>query len=337
MSSPKLSQNNSNSLFWIYATVVGLGMIIFFVNVGKKKKEEKETETLPLIYQTGSDKGVKSDVSVNVKGCYTPPLSPVKFCLDANGKFSVNTARKIVTPLGTFELASSADYSPNNRMLLVKISTSDSMYFYHVKKDDKLRIKTEKGVLLEFENDRVELKIKKDENLTIVFQEARKPTTSFVNNLFYQFFEIKDGDKISDILWKFEDKFKSKKRGYNSKIKRYIFFNSANEKVLTIYYRGKTGEVYGVKVYREIRSSSLEDVKLQYFNHYRSTILTRLSDFKKHRENSDEIVIVNPKDCGIFSSCYPRLYFDTSDENNYNCTVIELIFKPFNGKTCIFC
>ena len=332
----------------------GLIILVAFLFIGcediKNKPNNKE---VPEAKDTTADQRYSKNtrnIESKLKLCYTPPIGvPVKFCLDENGKFSVNTAQEFVTPLGKIGVSGSASSSQKQDKLVIQINTPTEPYSYTIKENDQLKIKIGDGAtFLSIENKKIKIDVKdNDKNpLVIHLQKTSKPLKENSGNLFHQFLGIKKGDVLSDIIQLFGEKVDIEKKQYNKLIKLAILkipFNAkkvsknykAGTKLLTIMYKKATGEVIGLIAENSIdyfrNQYNLEDRKLSFFGLYRKEIKSYLSDFSIVKEEESEVVIINPKDCGTFdftkSACFPRLIVETPEKFNYKCSRVKLLFS----------
>jgi len=298
----------------------------------------------------------------NVKGCYTPSFVPVKFCLNAQGKFTVSSAQKFVFALGSIDLSSSATFTVPDNKLIVQINMPEKSYFYEIKRDEQLKINIDGKAFLAIENHRIVIDAEKNKNLAIVFENAEKPTTKANDAFLNQFLGITKGMGVGQVVKKFETGYDIKRAAINEDFAAYEFRKPAKNLqnvvlpaqkdstksetnsdtlrkrppvLLSLVYRRASGEIIAIlankkqsdasdtDIFSLAKSRNIVDYKVNLFRAVRGDIKTYLSNYESINESKESVTFIVP--CNY--SCFPKLTFITREENLYRCSRVLLYFE----------
>ena len=296
----------------------------------------------------------------NVKGCYTPSFVPVKFCLDAKGKFTVSSAQKFVFALGSIDFSSSATFNVPDNKLIVQINTPTKSYFYEIKRDEKLKIKVNGKAFLAIENHRIVIDTENNQDIAIVFEKTEKPTTKANDAFLSQFLGINKGMGVGQVVKRFEAGYDVQRTGIDEDYAAYEFRelsttntivqpkdtttkDSAQAKrpplLMSIVYRRKSGEIIAIlanktqegsnaDIFTLAKSRNIVDYKVNLFRSVRGDIKSYLSNYEAINETKESITFIVP--CNY--SCFPKLTFVTREDDLYKCSRVLLYFEKIGGR-----
>ncbi len=297
----------------------------------------------------------------NVKGCYTPALVPIKFCLNAQGKFSVHNAQKFVFALGAIDLSSSATFTVPKNKLIVQLNMPAKSYFYEIKRDEQLKIRVNGKAFLAIENHRIVIDAETNKDLAIVFENADKPTTEANDAFLNQFLGINKGMGVGQVVKRFEVGYEVTRAAIDEDFAAYEFRKPAKNEghvtpvkkdtastqnqsdtlsksvplLMSVVYRRKSGEIVAIlankmqsnapktNIFALAKSRNIVDYKVNLFRSVRGDIKSYLSNYEAINETKHSITFIVP--CNY--SCFPKLTFVTREEDLYKCSRISLYFE----------
>ncbi|OJJ20207.1 hypothetical protein BKI52_17205 [marine bacterium AO1-C] len=360
--------------------VLCLFFVVFASSCANKPTETKEdttTKTDTIKNATASSKKNTSATTdevinaaktllKNVKGCYTPSFVPIKFCLNAQGKFTVSSAQKFVFALGSIDLSSSATFTVPDNKLIVQINMPTKSYFYEIKRDNQLKISVNGKAFLAIENHRIVIDAENNKALAIVFENAEKPTTEANDVFLNQFLGISKGMGVGQIVKKLEKGYEVKRATIDDDFAAYEFRKPTSNSdggtsvkqdsaktgeksdtlskrpplLLSIVYRRKSGEIIAILANKEqqgapntdifslAKSQNIVDYKVNLFRSVRGDIKAYLSNYEAINETKESITFIVP--CNY--SCFPKLTFITREEDLYRCSRVLLYFEKVGGE-----
>lgn len=296
----------------------------------------------------------------NVKGCYTPSFVPVKFCLDAKGKFTVSSAQKFVFALGSIDFSSSATFNVPDNKLIVQVNTPTKSFFYEIKRDEKLKVKVDGKAFLTIENHRIVIDAEKNQHIAIVFEQTEKPTTKANDAFLNQFLGINKGMGVGQVVKRFETGYDVQRAKIDEDYAAYEFRDVTSTNTLpqpkdttakdstqakrppllmSIVYRRKSGEIIAIlanktqqgaraDIFMLAKSRNIVDYKVNLFRSVRGDIKSYLSNYEAINETKESITFIVP--CNY--SCFPKLTFVTREEDLYKCSRVLLYFEKVGGK-----
>ena len=345
-------------------------LAISCTNKSTEKEEEVSTKTDTIKNAISSSKKSESTTSQvintaktllkNVKGCYTPSFVPIKFCLNAQGKFTVSSAQKFVFALGSIDLSSSATFTVPDNKLIVQINMPEKSYFYEIKRDEQLKISIDGKAFLAIENHRIVIDAEKNKDLAIVFENAEKPTTKANDVFLNQFLGITKGMGVGQVVKKFEAGYTVKRAPINDDFAAYELrkptkknneralpvqedstrakldtLNKRPPLLMSLVYRRESGEIIAIlankiqpdassaDIFSLAKSQNIVDYKVNLFRSVRGDIKTYLSNYEAINEDKESVTFIVP--CNY--SCFPKLTFVTREEDLYKCSRVLLYFE----------